>query len=254
MEDKSPFTDSAGVPWAGRSFSENSFSSDDGSADKNLIAAINEFRSGSGSAEAVVKSFAQARLLIPLVANLGESDTNQQGLKVDKSAELSIVTVQAPDGQRALPVFSSVETMKSWNPEARPVPNFGQVVAVAAASEGNTRIVLDPTAATEFVIRRPAIAALAQGLPWRSPENNPELKEILASLLSEFSIVKKFELSSNDPLSRLEGQELLITLHLENQLAKSEIEDFERKFFSNLSTNSRFVDLVDSIAVRYLAS
>jgi hypothetical protein len=41
--------DSAGFPWAGRSFEANPFAGDDGSADPTLISAIERFRAGEAS-------------------------------------------------------------------------------------------------------------------------------------------------------------------------------------------------------------
>jgi hypothetical protein len=251
-QDKSKYTDSAGVPWEGRSFSENPFSQDDGLADRKLIQSISDYQSGLGRIEQVARAFAEARLLIPLIANLGKSEEGEHGLKVDKSAELSIVTVTTPDGQNALPAFSSVESMQLWNPSARPVPNFGRAVALAAASEGNTRIVLDPISKTEFVIRRPAIAAIAQGLEWVSPEQNPRVSKIVGEILSNLDKVDSFDLASGDPESKLDGQELLISLYLEPGLNSESLREIERSFFSELSQSEEFVELVDSVAVRYL--
>ena len=157
---KDRFADSAGVPWEGRSFESNPFSNDDGSANPALIEALAEFSANPTDPGAVFQAFAASRLLIPLLADLGESGEGAHGQTVDKSADLSIVTVQTPDGQTGLPVFSSVESMARWNKIARPVPSDAIRVALAAASEGNTRIVLDPGSETEFVFRRPS-------KPWR---------------------------------------------------------------------------------------
>ena len=112
--------DSAGQPWAGRSFDENSHSSDDGSAPPALSAALARFRAGELGQAGVVDALREARLLIPLVAHLGEAGENEHGHTIDKSQELSIVTVAGPDGRNVLPVFSSVAAMSTWNPQARP--------------------------------------------------------------------------------------------------------------------------------------
>jgi hypothetical protein len=50
------FTDSAGTPWEGRSFDQNSFADDDGKAPPELIQAISKFRAGEVGAEAVIGS------------------------------------------------------------------------------------------------------------------------------------------------------------------------------------------------------
>ena len=92
--------DSAGVPWEGRSFHSNPHSDDDGSADPALLAALLAFRDGSGDQTAVIDAYRSARLLIPLVADKGDEGIGAHGLAVDKTQELSIVTVAAPDGRR----------------------------------------------------------------------------------------------------------------------------------------------------------
>ena len=130
---KNPLADSAGVPWDGRAFNENPFANDDGSARPELISAIREFHE-SGDATNVFAEFSKSRLLIPLLADLGESGEGAHGQTVDNSADLSIVNVETPDGQVGLPVFSSVDSMKLWNATARPVTSDGFRVARSAAS------------------------------------------------------------------------------------------------------------------------
>ena len=248
----SKFTDSAGVPWAGRSFDINPYSGDNGEADAELIRTISEFQSGKCGPEQVLKAIGQSRLLIPLIANLGESGEGAHGHAVDKSADLSIVTVLTPDNQRALPVFSSVAAMNNWNPEARPVPNDGRKVALAAASEGNTRLVLDPMGESEFVVRRPGIAAIAQDLDWITPSDNPEVVEIINSVLADSGSVESFTVVPGDPTCRLAGQELVVVLYLVPGLTEAELKSLENEFFAQIANSERFVELVDSVGVKFL--
>ena len=42
-----------------------------------------------------------------------------------------------------LPAFTSVDTMRAWDPAARPIPASGERVALAAAGEGTDLVVLD---------------------------------------------------------------------------------------------------------------
>lgn len=142
--------------------------------------------------------------------------------------------------------------MTFWNPEARPVPNDGRRVALAAASEGNTRLVLDPVSDTEFVVRRPGIAAIAQDLPWLSPSDNPEVVEIINVVLSEIGFVESFTLVPGDPLCKLLGQELLVVLYLEPGLSELQLKEFEEDFFSQIANSERFVELVDSVGVKFM--
>ena len=140
--------DSAGVPWEGRRFEANRHSGDDGSADPALLAALTAFRGGTGDQATVVRAYRSARLLIPLVAAKGDEGIGAHGLTVDKTQELSIVTVAAPDGRSVLPGLLSVEAMSRWDAAARPVPADGVRTAVAASADDTDLIVIDPGSPT----------------------------------------------------------------------------------------------------------
>jgi hypothetical protein len=142
--------------------------------------------------------------------------------------------------------------MNHWNPEARPVPNDGRKVALAAASEGNTRLVLDPMSETEFVVRRPGIACIAQDLPWLVPANNPEVVEFINSVLADIGQVESFTLVEGDPTCKLLGQELLVVLYLEPGLTEDALKSLEEDFFAKIANSERFVELVDSVGVKFL--
>ncbi len=244
------FADSAGVPWAGRSFDENPYAEDNGEADSKLVAAIEALRAGTGSAEQVVVAFRDARLLIPLLADLGESGEGAHGQTVDKSADLSIVTVATPDGLDGLPVFSSVAAMAAWNPTARPVPSSAPRAALAAAQEGNTRIILDPGSPTEFVLRRVAIAAVAQQLPWRPPHLRAEVATEFARVFESYDAVADFELEAGDPLQLLRGPELLLVLKLTPGLTQDEFDELMKAMAQDLSQSAIVADFVDSLRVK----
>ncbi len=164
--------DSAGVPWAGRRFDPGRSSADDGSAPPVLLAALTGAAHG-GSAVAVIDALRDTRLLVPLLAERGDQGVGPHGRTVDKTQELSIVTVTSPDGRTVLPAFSSVATMAGWNPAARPIPVEARRVALAAGAEGTEQLVVDPGSPTEFVAGRSALRALATGEPWRPPDEDP---------------------------------------------------------------------------------
>ena len=244
------FTDSSGTPWAGREFDVNNFAGDDGSAPAELLATLSKFRSGEALAEDVVDVVRSSRLLIPLLAQLGESEDGAHGHKVDKRAELSIVTVATPDDQNGLPVFSSVAAMQKWNPTARPVPADARRVALAAAAEENTRIILDPESETEFAIRRPAIAAIAQGLNWVHPARNLQVFEELKQVVQQFDHFLKLELQDCDPQSRLHSAELLLVMTLSPGLDQEEVSDLMQRFAIKLGESELVAEHVDSLRVK----
>ena len=243
---KDPLADSAGVPWAGRAFEENPFANDDGSASASLIQAIADFQI-STDASGVFLEFAKSRVLIPLVASLGESGEGAHGQTVDKSADLAVINVQTPDGQTGLPVFSSVAAMSKWNPIARPVPSDAVRVALAAASEGNTRIILDPGSDTEFVFRRTAIESLAKQEPWQSPHLNATLIGEFAVAVAAESQIAGLEVRSGDPKSRLEGPELIVSLQVVAGLDSQALQALVERTAASWATSEIIARSVDSM-------
>jgi hypothetical protein len=253
LYNQDPLADSAGVPWEGRSFEPNNFSGDDGSADAALVKAITALRASTGSVEAVVDAFRSARLLVPLLAKLGESEVGAHGVLVDKSAELSIVTVETPDQQNGLPVFSSVESMKVWNADARPVPVDAVKAALAAAQEGNTRIILDAASPTEFVIRRPAIAAVAQGLPWVHPVKDERVRAAFAAATDASPEILGFELYDIDPQSVLVAAEVQLELRLVPDLERDELDRVMQSLAKALAESHDIAEYVDSLRVKLVS-
>lgn len=257
--------DSAGVPWQGRSFGEHPPSADDGSAPPQLTAALERFRAGGCSTLDVIEAIRVSRLLIPLVAELVVAEhpdaehldaehlgAGHRGRNGDKSADLGIVTVAAPDGRRVLPVFSSVDAMTVWNPDARPVPSDAVRVGLAAASEGTELVVLDPGSVSEFVIRRPAVWALAQSLPWVPSFLDDEvLAAILAAAAPEASVAAVL-LDAGDPSARLAGPELDVAVAIHPGLARAELEAVLRRLSDRIAADEVIAARVDSLAIRVI--
>jgi len=242
-------SDSAGVPWEGRSFDHGPASDDDGSVPAALAHALSKFASGEVGEADVVDAVRDSRLLIPLVAELGEAGVGDHGHTVDKSAELSIVTVAGPDGRNVMPVFSSVETMQLWKPLARPVPADAVRVALAAASEGTELVVLDPTSATEFVIRRPALWAIAQSQPWIPSYLDAVVLEEFRNSVRGEPAVASVALEPGDPGARLAGPELVVRLALIPGLARDQLDDLLARLQERWASEA-IAARVDSLAVR----
>lgn len=242
--------DSAGVPWEGRSFESNPHAADDGSADPALLAALLRFRAGDGSQVEVVDAFRAARVLIPLIAEKGEEGVGPHGLAVDKTQELSIVTVAAPDGRRVQPVFSSVDTMRAWDAAARPIPVEAVRVALSASAEDTDLIVLDPTSATEFVIRRPAVWAIAQGHAWEPSFLSPEVVRALQESVAHELAVIDVAVAAGDPDARLRGPELIVILELVDGLEREVLDAVLARLAQRWAADDRIAVLADSLTVK----
>lgn len=245
--------DSAGFPWEGRSFETqaDTFADDSGETPIELARVIAKFRSGTASHADVLAVFTASRVLIPLLTVAGDVGETPDGRTVDKTQELSIVTVQAPDGRKVLPVFSSVTAMQRWNPQARPVPNFGRNVALAALDDGNDLVILDPTTAEmEFGIRRPTLWAMVQGEqrtpPWLDDAVTAEFR---ASIADE-PAVREVTLSNGDPDARLMSPELLVTLTLESGLSEDALAEVVQRLQARWGASTIVAERVDSMTLR----
>ena len=243
-------SDSAGVPWEGRQFERTPASADDGSAPVALIQALRLFRDGEVGEVGVVDAIRDSRLLIPLVAHLGESGIDAHRRTGDKSAELSIVTVSGPDGRNVMPVFSSVDAMRRWKPLARPVPANAVRVAIAAASEGTELVVLDPTSPTEFAIRRPALWAIAQSQRWIPSYLDPEILDEFRNSAAFEPTVESVSLEPGDSDARLAGAELVVHLTLTPGLAGAELRAMLERLQVRWTANEIIATRVDSLSVQ----
>ncbi len=242
--------DSAGVPWEGRRFEDNPYAGDDGSADPALLAALSAFRAGEGDETAIVAAYPTARLLIPLIAEKGEEGVGPTGLTVDKTQELSIVTVASPDGRRVLPVFTSVETLGRWDAQARPVPAAGVRTALAAVADDTDLIVIDPGSATEFVLRRPAVWAIGKGEAWEPSYRSPEVFRGLQESIGTELAVLDLAVAPGDPQARGLGPELVVELELSAGLDQSELDAVLARLARRWAADDRVATLVDSLTVK----
>ncbi|MFJ3384067.1 MULTISPECIES: SseB family protein [unclassified Curtobacterium] len=249
-DDHAHAADSAGFPWAGRTFDshDDAFADDDGLADPAVLAAIADLTAG-GSQGAVVRALGTARLLIPLVAEAGEIGETPGGRLVDKTQELSIVTVAGPDGRTVMPAFTSVAAMQSWDATARPIPVESRRVAMAAASEDTQLVVLDPTSPSEFVLRRPAVWALGQDLPWTPCFEDTAVAAAFAASVDGERSVARVELEPGDPLGRFAGPELTVGLALHPGLDREQVGELVGRLQTRWSTDAVIAERVDSMRV-----
>ena len=224
----SPGADSAGQPFAGRSFEPHPFQGDTGEADPALHEALTSFaeirQDSEGDTERafsrLIDALRGARLLVPLIAEAGDHGLTESGAVVEKTQELSIVHVEGPDGRAVAPLFSSVETMGRWNPEARPVPVEAARAALATAAEGLGLMVLDPGSPHVVTLRRGALESIATGNPYRSPLSDPDVRAALEEGTRPYgSDVVALDIRSGDPTRTLAGPEVTVALTLVPGLA-----------------------------------
>ncbi|MGD9484347.1 SseB family protein [Streptomyces sp. TRM70308] len=141
------------------------YADDDGAADPALARALAAYAADRGAQGRVLDALPGARLLVPVVAVLGEAETGPDGLRRDKSSDMAVPTLTAPGGRRALPVFSSTASLARWQADARPVAVPFHRALQAAAHEQADTLVLDLAGPVTFQLTGSALRALAAGHP-----------------------------------------------------------------------------------------
>jgi hypothetical protein len=139
--------------------------------------------------------------------------------------------------------------MQRWNPIARPVPSDAVKVALAAASEGNTRIILDPGSETEFAFRRNAIAALAQQKFWVHPMHDEDVIDAIGAGVEDSEPISAIGVGTADPQSRLAGPEVKVELQVKRGLTKAELEQVLQRVTANWAANEVITSSVDSMTI-----
>ncbi|MFF7195137.1 SseB family protein [Streptomyces sp. NPDC008079] len=167
------------------------FSDDDGSADAALADALTGYARDPGTEAAVVAALHGGRLLVPVVAVLGEAETGEDGLRREKSSDMAVPTIQAPDGRRALPAFTSVAALARWRPEARPVAVPLAQALQALAHEGADTLLIDLAGPVTYELTGPALRAAALGPGRADPTADPAVREALrAAVAAEPGVVR----------------------------------------------------------------
>lgn len=232
--------DSAGQTFGGRSLESTGFEHDDGLADEALVIARADPLDERGWMAALAKS----RFLVPVLAMPGETD-EVDGLTVDKSSDMAMVTLAAPDGERALPVFTGTYALSEWDEQARPIPVEASRAAQAAIAEQCDVMVVDVAGPDTFVLRPSMIYALAQGREWLPSHEDPFVAQSVAHALAHEDVVIDHDLTAGEPA----GQGILgIRLVLPTGLDRETIADLATRVGERLATDAEFRGRVDGVS------
>lgn len=265
-------TDSAGRPWQGRDLpageSYHNFDDDDGGQDAAYAAALDALAAGTGTEADVVAALAPIRVFVPIVAQLAEAVVGENGLASDKESDMALVTLQAPDGRTTLPAFTSAAALENWHAQARPVAVYAARAALSAVSENADLMVLDPGSARPFVLRRPAVWALAQQRQWVPSYGDPDVAEALQASMTLVEHPALLDIAGSastgietiwedvmDPNGLTvsgggAGPELVVELTLAPGLNQDAVQQLLGELQGHWSRDERFAQNVDSIQIR----
>ena len=147
----------------GRTIPDPGFAGDHGEPGRTLGAALAAYAAGTGSQVDALSAVRESRLLVPVVAVLGEVEVDERGLAHDKTSDMATVLLQGADGRMALLAFSGLPALQAWDPDARPVPVTARTAAQAALQGGAAAIVVDVAGPAAFVVEGQDLEGLALG-------------------------------------------------------------------------------------------
>jgi hypothetical protein len=220
-----------------------SFRNDDGSAHPGVAAALADFAAGHGTEHAVMTALAGSRLLVPVVAVLAdqleplepaapaeqawpaeaagpdEPPVPGSAIHGEKASEMAMPTLIGVDGRRAVPAFTSLDSLSRWQCDARPVPVTALAVWQSACADSSA-VVIDVAGPVPFAVEGARLAALARGEPAPEPFADPDVQEIVAAVLARQLDVASFELEPDDG-----GHDLAIVLVLTGEAAADDERD-----------------------------
>ena len=148
------------------------FAGDDGRMDDALDAAIS-----ADDADAVLRALCSgARLLVPVVAVVDEIDAGsgadgsgrvapRDGVAGSLATHMSSVSLVQQDGRRGLLAFTCLDSLRRWDPSARPVPVLAPAAARAALDEGAHGLLVDVAGPVRFAVDGPALRRVAGFAP-----------------------------------------------------------------------------------------
>ncbi|WP_307816576.1 SseB family protein [Nocardioides limicola] len=150
---------------SGRLIPSSEFAGDSGTVDPEVAAALATYAADRARRGEVLQALAGSRLLVPVVAVLGEVEYDERGLAHDKSSDMAAVLLKGRDGRLALLAFTGTESMVAWNADARPVPVTAQVAAASAIQDGAAALLVDVAGPVTVVVEGEDLEGLARGWP-----------------------------------------------------------------------------------------
>lgn len=165
------------------------FRDDDGSADPVVEARLREHSEGRVGDRQVLTALSRSRVLIPVVAVATETEKGFGGLTKDKNSEVAVPIMTGKDGRRGVLAFTSVDAVRRWRPDARPVPFTTQDACRATLEEGADALVVDVSGPVPYNVQGHFLAVLAEHGTVPEPKNDPQVLALVHRIThTEFGI------------------------------------------------------------------
>jgi hypothetical protein len=185
---------------------EPQFRDDRGGADPDTTAALEAFEAGRGTEHEALRALAGSRLLVPVVAVRADELAAGDGAEGEpagtpaappaapadaaasgeKATEMAMPAIVGRDGRRALPAFTSLNSLAAWQTGARPVPVPAASVWQSAVRE-SCAVVIDIAGPVPLVVEGSRLATLAAGGPAPALHEDPDAWQAAAAAASEMA-------------------------------------------------------------------
>jgi SseB protein N-terminal domain len=167
---------------------------DHGEADPPVAAALAAYAAGLGGERAVLVALAAGRLLVPVVsvpADMVQADSVEAAHAnepaavaggsngADERSEVAIPSLVGQDGRLALVAFTCADSLRRWQPGARPVPVPASGVFQAAVADSSA-VVIDVAGPVPVTVEGTRLAALAAGRAVPDMHEDPDVWNLVA--------------------------------------------------------------------------
>ncbi|MBR8741589.1 SseB family protein [Nocardiopsis sp. MG754419] len=165
------------------------FRDDDGSADPVVEARLRDHAAGEVGDRQVLTALSDSRVLIPVVSVATETEEGVGGLTKDKNSEVAIPIMTGKDGRRGVLAFTSVDAVRRWRADARPVPFTTRDACQATLEEEADALVLDVSGPVPHTIQGRFLTMLAEQGTVPEPKDDPQVLAMIYRVThTEFGI------------------------------------------------------------------
>lgn len=165
------------------------FRDDDGSADPEVHARMREHSEGKVGDRQVLSALGTSRVLVPVVADATKTEQGADGLTKDKNSEVAVPVMTGRDGRRGLLAFTSVDAVRRWHPDARPVPFTTQDACQAVLDEDADALVLDVAGPVPYTVQGQFLTMLAEYGVVPEPQEDPQVLALIYRIThTEFGV------------------------------------------------------------------
>ena len=148
---------------------------DRGQADPRVTEAIGAYDRGQLIEHSMLTVLRESRVLVPIVAVAADGES-------EKQTDMAVPKLVGGDGREAMMAYTSVDTMRRWDPAVRPVPMPMQQACEAALAE-NCALVLDVGGPVQISLEGARLSAIAGGQPIPSAHEDPDVRQAVEAVV-----------------------------------------------------------------------